>query len=180
MRILVAEDEVLLALVLQTCLEQEDHEVLGPVASMEEGLRLAEADRPGLALVNINLKGAGNGIELARELRSRWAVPSLFTSGQVQEARDARDAAWGYIGKPYIARNVAESVTVVQALIEGRTPDRIPQALELFVPLPDGSFAAKRQPRGNPTAGKTGVSSGGIVNTSSQATKDRGNDRRHR
>src|SRR5690348_7137165 len=101
MKILVVEDEVLLSEMLQFALTDAGHAVLGPVATVDEGLRVAEQDRPDLALVNINLKDGSKGTDLARELASRWHVPSLFVSGQMIEAQQNKDVALGYIGKPY-------------------------------------------------------------------------------
>ena len=66
MILLVAEDEVLIALVLERALRDAGHEVLGPAATPEEALALVEETRPELALIDINLTGGGDGIALAR------------------------------------------------------------------------------------------------------------------
>ena len=50
MILLVAEDEALIALVLEGALRDAGHEVLGPAATPEEALALAEGTRPGLDL----------------------------------------------------------------------------------------------------------------------------------
>ena len=109
--------------------------VCGPTASAADALKLAERRPPKLAIVNINLRdGRGAGIELARELLDRWGVPSLFVSGQRVEARANRDAALGYIGKPYRPETVLKSVEVALLISEGRSPPRtaVPPELELF------------------------------------------------
>jgi DNA-binding response OmpR family regulator len=130
--ILVAEDEAIIALMLAMTLDLAGHKVVGPVASVEEGLELAEATRPELALVDIRLSGARDGVCLARSLRDRWGVPSLFISGQTAEARAARDAALGVLGKPYDPGEVIEAVATVGELLAGRWPERCPKRLELF------------------------------------------------
>ena len=55
MILLVAEDEALVALVLELELRGAGHEVLGPAATPEEALALVERTRPELALIDINL-----------------------------------------------------------------------------------------------------------------------------
>lgn len=82
---------------------------------------------------NINLREAqGAGINFARELLHCYGVPSLFVSGQIVEARRNRDAALGYIGKPWSSKSLLESVKVAQCLIDGRDPAVVPPELELF------------------------------------------------
>jgi DNA-binding response OmpR family regulator len=83
MIILVAEDEALIALVLELTLRPGGHRVLGPVATVAEALRLADETAPELALVDINLQDGDDGVALARTLRDRYGTPSLFLSGQV-------------------------------------------------------------------------------------------------
>ena len=133
--VLVVEDEALLALSLEGALSAAGYAVCGPTATAAEALKLAERRPPKLAIVNINLRdGRGAGIELARELLDRWGVPSLFVSGQRTEAHANRDAALGYIGKPYRPETVLKSVEVALLISEGRSPPpaAVPRELELF------------------------------------------------
>ena len=128
--LLVAEDEALIVLGLE--LRDAGHEVLGPVATAAEALALAEGTRPGLALIDIRLKDDGDGVALARALRERHGVPSLFVSGQASDALANRDAALGLVRKPYAPEDVARAVEVVGELLRGRKPERLPPGLELF------------------------------------------------
>ena len=132
MILLVAEDEALIALVLALELRDAGHEVLGPAATPEEALALAAETRPELALIDINLTAGGDGIALARTLRDRHGVPSLFVSGQAPDALAARDAALGLVRKPYAPEDVARAVEAVAELLRGRKPARLPPGLELF------------------------------------------------
>jgi DNA-binding response OmpR family regulator len=132
MIILVAEDEALIALVLELTLCRAGHEVLGPAADVDEALRLAEQRGPDLGLIDICLHNDSDGVWLARRLKERWAVPCLFLSGQVIQARAAGDAALGLIGKPYDPDEVIEAVAAVGELLAGRRPGRVPRRLELF------------------------------------------------
>jgi DNA-binding response OmpR family regulator len=132
MIILVAEDEALIALVLELALSLAGHEVLGPAATGDEALRLVEERRPELALIDITLRDREDGVRLARTLKERWDVPCLFMSGLVIEARAASDIALGLIGKPYDPDEVVEAVAFVGELLAGRQPSRMPKRLELF------------------------------------------------
>jgi two-component system, response regulator PdtaR len=134
MIILVVEDESIIGLELEGRLQEAGHEVLGPTSTVEEALELAERRKPDLALVDINLGDGGSGIELARRLLERWGTPSLFLSGQTQEARENNDAAIGRIGKPFSATAVLESIDVAKAIAAGEpvSPVNVPPELELF------------------------------------------------
>jgi DNA-binding response OmpR family regulator len=130
--ILVVEDEAVVAIVLELALGLAGHEVLGPAGDEGEALRLAGERRPELALVDIRLCGGGSGVRLARVLKERWGVPSLFLSGQTDQARAAGDVALGLIGKPYDPGEVIDAVAAVGELLAGRRPALVPPRLELF------------------------------------------------
>ena len=119
MIILVAEDEALIALVLELTLRPAGHRVVGPAATAEEALRLAEQTNPELALVDIDLHDGDDGVALARTLRDRYGTPSLFLSGQVPRALANRDAALGLIRKPYDPESVLGAVGMSASSGEG-------------------------------------------------------------
>jgi len=132
MLILVAEDEAIIAMALELALHHAGHQVLGPADSVEKALRLADGTTLELALVDINLRDGGDGVTLARTLRARHGVPSLFLSSQVMLARANKDAAWGVISKPYEPEVVLSAVKAVDDLKNGRLPSNVPAELELF------------------------------------------------
>ena len=135
MMILLVEDEPLIAMALEAELTDAGHTVRGPASTAWRALQLAEIATPDLALVDINLRdGVGQGIQLARELLSRFNIPSLFVSGQRAEAQANRDAALGFIEKPYNPAVVLKSIEVARSIRNGDTPppQAIPRELELF------------------------------------------------
>ena len=75
-RILIAEDEGLIALYLERVLIRQGYDVVGMVATGEEAIRVADAERPDLALMDIKLAGALDGIETATQLRERFDIPA--------------------------------------------------------------------------------------------------------
>jgi CheY-like chemotaxis protein len=132
MRILIVEDEALIAMVLADSLEDGGHEVVGPAATMAEALALCEAAPPELAVLDVNLGDGSNGVDVARALLERWGVLSIFASAQMMEARRARDIALGHIRKPYGAETVLRSVEVAREVMRGGKPVTVPAGFELF------------------------------------------------
>lgn len=132
MNVLLVEDDALIAMSLEAALSDAGHVVSGPAATASGGLEIAEAGRPDLALVDINLRDGSNGVELARELRRRWGVPCFFVSGQKMEADANQDAALGFIGKPYAPEAVVASIEVARKILNGRRPCAVPHGLVLY------------------------------------------------
>ena len=132
MRILVVEDGPLIAMMLADGLEHGGHEVIGPAASAAEALALCDAAIPDLALLDVDLRGGGNGVVLARALFGRWGLAVIFASGELAEARQANDVALGHIGKPYEVETVLRSVEVAREVMDGGKPRRLPVGFELF------------------------------------------------
>ena len=101
MIVLIVEDEWLLALALHDALLRAGHTILGSVDNLHDAVALAALQSFDLALLNIDLPGAGSGIELARHLKRQHGIPSLFVSGSATQARANRDAALGLVREPY-------------------------------------------------------------------------------
>lgn len=132
-RILVIEDEALLAFPLAEMLRGAGFQVVGPAPTLERALKLARDEVVDLALVDINLRdGSKAGIEAAHALLENWGIPSLFLSGSSTEAHNNQDAALGFLDKTYSPRSVLESIAVAQALINGDLLPALPLGLELF------------------------------------------------
>lgn len=132
MRILIVEDEALIAMALTDSLEDGGHYVIGPASTMGEALALCEATLPDLALLDVELRDGSNGVDVARAIFERWGVLSIFASGQMMEARRAQDVALGYIRKPYEVETVLRSVEVAREVMRGAAPRVVPTGLELF------------------------------------------------
>ncbi len=89
-KLLIVEDEFILTLELKTSLEMLGYEVCEPVASGREALRMVGEERPDLAIIDINLVGDMNGLELALRLKKTRALPIIFITGIADERTSAR------------------------------------------------------------------------------------------
>ena len=103
-KILIVEDEVLFAMDLGQILEIQGYVLCETAVRGKEAVEIAERDKPTLVLMDINLKGEMNGIDAAREIRSRFGIPVIFMTGYSDEntkkaAMVAKPA--GYVTKPF-------------------------------------------------------------------------------
>jgi len=91
-KILVVEDEFIVAFELKTALEKMGFAVCGPVSSGLAAIACAERERPDCVLMDVSIKGELDGIETARHIRARFGIRSAFTSGYPAEEIRARAA----------------------------------------------------------------------------------------
>jgi two-component system, response regulator PdtaR len=103
-RILIVEDEGIVAWDLQTRLESFHYEVAGVASSGEQALALAAERKPDLVLMDIKLAGQLDGIEVAKRLSSIRRMPVVFLTAHSD--RDLLDRAkatepFAYLLKPY-------------------------------------------------------------------------------
>jgi DNA-binding LytR/AlgR family response regulator len=106
LRVLVVEDEPLIAGQLEAVLADLAYQVIGPAPSVATALTLARTAPlpPSVALIDINLGGRGpDGIDLARQLLAERPLPLVFLASQADAASFARAQQLGpaaYIVKP--------------------------------------------------------------------------------
>jgi PAS domain S-box-containing protein len=103
-RILIVEDEPIVALDLQQEIQQMGCEVVGVAESAEEALLAVSNCQTDLALMDIRIVGGMDGIQTARLLRNMYQTPSIFLTSYSDEttiARAARAMPYGYLTKPF-------------------------------------------------------------------------------
>lgn len=115
LRILVVEDEFLIALELESLLQDAGHDVVGIAASFQEAISLAEALRPDLAFVDIHLADGLTGVEIARTLSDQHRVTVLFMTANAKRIPEDFAGARGVIAKPYTEHGVKEALAYVMA-----------------------------------------------------------------
>lgn len=101
-KILIIEDEALVARELKSRLTQMGCEVVG-IAYGNEGIELARRTQPDLLLTDIHLKDGEDGIDMARTIQAERDVPVVFLTAYSDEATVSRAkevAPYGYIIKP--------------------------------------------------------------------------------
>lgn len=123
--ILVVEDKALLAEDLVDRLESFGYDsIIGPFDNAEEALERAKKEKPGIALLDINLKGNKDGIELARELQQSNGIPIIYLT-QLEDDRVLQQTVEtkpvAYLSKPFTnaalkhALLMAENATINDA-----------------------------------------------------------------
>jgi DNA-binding NarL/FixJ family response regulator len=125
--ILLVEDEPLIASYISDVLKEFGFEISGCASCAPEAIVLAEEHAPYLAIVDIKLTGGMDGIDVARVLRDRFGVLTIFLSGTEDEATVARARATrplGFLKKPFLPSQVLAAVQQVLTSIKSSTASR--------------------------------------------------------
>ncbi len=124
-KILIVEDEALVALGVSGLIEEMGHRVCGVAASVAEAVELSRAWEPDLVLMDVNLQEGGSGIDAAHQLRGFERPPTvLFVTSYVDsDTRRRMEEAepFGIVQKPFEEAHLQRQVE--QALGEESEPD---------------------------------------------------------
>ncbi|UYZ63731.1 LytR/AlgR family response regulator transcription factor [Hymenobacter weizhouensis] len=108
-RILIVEDEVIIAQHLRSLLQRLGYEVVAHATRASQALELLRQHQPDLLLIDVMLRGELDGIDLAGRLRAEHAVPFVFVTSLADAATVARakqTRPYGYLIKPFNEQEV--------------------------------------------------------------------------
>lgn len=132
-RLLIVEDEALVADDLEQRLTRLGYQVAGLADNGVEALRLASESRPDLVLSDIQIKGPSDGIQVAGELHRKLDIPVVFLTAHADEAtfRQAKASfPYGYILKPYGDTDLRTAIEI--ALIRHGAEQKVRRAERLL------------------------------------------------
>ncbi len=92
-RILVLEDDVIVAFALENILSEAGYEIVAVSARGEDAAALADRHRPDLVLADVRLAGAMDGITAVATITARHAVPAIFLTAHTDAQTRERMAA---------------------------------------------------------------------------------------
>lgn len=120
-RVLIAEDNRIIAEGIALSLARFDYQVTGIVASGEDAVEKARKLRPDAVLMDIVLEGKMHGIEAAREI-IEMNIPVIFLTGIADEAtveEAEKVGPSGFIKKPFAVKKICEVIERVVGGCEG-------------------------------------------------------------
>ncbi len=112
-RILVVEDEIIVAVDLQHQVTKLGYHVVGVTGRGDEAVRLTEELRPSLVLMDIRLQGNMDGIVAAEAIRSRFLAAVVFITAHADNAtldRARITEPFGYLLKPFNERELRTTI----------------------------------------------------------------------
>jgi len=114
-RVLIIEDESIIALDLENLVAELGHKVVGSAATKDEAVTKARATKPGLVLADINLGEGGSGIDAVTEILRSFDIPVIFITAYPERLLTGERPEPTYlITKPFLPETV--QATIGQAL----------------------------------------------------------------
>lgn len=114
-KILIVEDEALLAVDLKSQLEELGYSVCGIAPSSAKAMQLVESEMPALILMDISIKGEVDGIDTARMIREKHDIPVVFLTAYADEVflnRAKLAEPFGYLIKPVEIRELHSNIEI--------------------------------------------------------------------
>lgn len=133
LRVLVVEDEALIALELECLLDELGHVTVGIAGNSAEAIAMGRSTTPDVALVDIHLIDGPTGIEVARALSQDQRTTVVFMTANAKRIPKDFAGAIGVIAKPYSERVVASTLDYVAHRRTGRGEPACPDG---FWPAP--------------------------------------------
>ncbi|MEI6045221.1 MAG: response regulator, partial [Chloroflexota bacterium] len=142
-RILVVEDEEIVAADLRSTLRKFGYDVIASVSSGEEALAQVATYQPDLVLMDIILKGKMDGVEAAEQIRTKYNIPVIYLTAYSDETtlhRAKITSPYGYILKPFDNHELA--IIVELALYKSLMDSKLRQSEARFQAFMNNSPAA--------------------------------------
>lgn len=131
-RILIIEDEALVAMELRFVLEDLGYDVVGSAGDASTALNLVKQNEVDLALVDIHLSDGPTGVELGRGLANDNGVTVVYLTANPGMLREGVAGTFGVLSKPTDERAVEQAVAYALQCREGRPTEFAPPELQLF------------------------------------------------
>ena len=130
MKILIVEDEALIALNIRDVLEDYGHQVVEIADDEPSALLAATHYRPDLALVDMRLAGGDSGMEVARKI-SAMGVAVIFATGNCP-GKLVDEVAIGCLHKPLSDAQIVAGVAIAEAVVSEASPPPPPPGMHMF------------------------------------------------
>lgn len=144
LNILIVEDDPLISESLKDILRILNHRITGIADNADSAIEICNSTLPDLALLDIQISGDLNGVELAEILRDQFDIPFIFMTAYadndtINKAKEK--GPFGYLVKPYGLKEVNATIQIAMA-----SYDRLKKAEKIkinFSPIIDNSFFIK-------------------------------------
>lgn len=111
----IVEDEMVIARTIESTLDDLGYEYCGPASSYGQALELLETDKPDLLLLDINLAGKKDGIDVAEKVNLLYQLPFIFLTANsdmatIERAKKVKPHA--YIVKPFSKEELFAAIEI--------------------------------------------------------------------
>ncbi len=142
-RILVVEDESMIALYIAELLEDNGFKVVGPVATLSGAIALASRETLDGALLDVNI--VGGRVDNVAEILNRRGVPFIFVTANGRDNLPERFINATLVGKPFIASDLIREIKLIRQPVAAapslKSPAFTPGFCLRVISRPDGALS---------------------------------------
>ncbi|MBK0401372.1 response regulator [Adhaeribacter sp. BT258] len=113
-KILIAEDEIIIAEDIASCLEELGYNICA-IDSGDHLIEIIRETQPDLLLLDIHLKGDIDGVELAAQIKQEFDIPFIFLTAYADKAtidRAKTTEPYGFIVKPFDDKDLRSAIEI--------------------------------------------------------------------
>jgi len=138
LKVLIAEDQLLIADLLEETLISHGYEVVGIARTVDEAVALGELHKPDLAILDVRLARGGHGPDIAHRLHSTGKIGVLYATGDdVRNSSLTKDDGNASLAKPYQQDDVARALMLVrQIMAKGNIVPPYPSGFRVLADKP--------------------------------------------
>ncbi len=126
-RVLIVEDEGIIAEYIRNALSERGFNVIGVTGDGEEAIKLSKSQTPDIILMDIHLNGNQNGVETMRKIQNHHHVPVLYLTAHQNETlieKAQKTQHHGFLTKPIVEERMISRVrTVLETEASEAEPD---------------------------------------------------------
>src|SRR3984957_1043653 len=137
LKVMIAEDDLMMADMLEDVLVEGGYEVCGIARTVEKGVELGERHQPDLAVLDLRLAGGGLGTEIAARLNHQNHLGILYATGNLGHMSLTKADGEACLGKPYRSEDIVRALKIVEEIVSTG---------EASKPFPKGFYVLKRPP----------------------------------
>lgn len=128
-RILIVEDEPLIAFDTEHVLTEVGYQVVGTVDTVDAALEVIASKKIDLALVDLGLTDGGSGVEVAAAAR-RAGLQVLFVTGRCPKGGESLGI--GCLEKPFTQKDLRGAIEAIETLLTRGSVKKVPPGLRLY------------------------------------------------
>lgn len=131
LRVIIVEDQALLAMELELVLGESGCDVVGCAMDQASAFAIADRQRPDLALIDINLLDGMTGPRIAQKLVADHGTAVVFLTANPEQIPDGFAGALGAVSKPFDEHTIRAVVDFARQFIQHRTIGEPPRRFRL-------------------------------------------------
>ncbi|WP_298151827.1 response regulator [Flavobacterium sp.] len=125
-RILIVEDELIISQDMSNMLTKMGYYVVGDAIDFDEAITLLNTEIPDLILLDVNLNGKKDGIDLAEEINNSYKVPFIFTTSYSDKStleRAKKTNPINYLVKPFKSEQLFTAIEIALHKLAAKDKD---------------------------------------------------------